>query len=373
MKALQMLAAPFVRAPRAVTAPIGIDLAQDCVNLAQFDGTPAGPLVRAAASIPYPCRREELVASAPRLKLLLRQALEAHRFKGRTVVSCLRPDELRILLINYTAVPAGDDAAAIAAELRERLKNELATSVVDYLPIRNDDGDPTRREALVVVAPRDTVLRHLDLLDAAGLEASSLDVGPAALARLVSFVNARDVREKHPNVLLINFGQVRSHLSIVWGRRLVLDRAIEFGERSLLDRLTRMLNVTETMAVQMLEETGFAEPDGPGGNAELAHTLVEVLRPEFNALVAEINKTLVYTASRSRGRGLDQIYLLGSIGRYRGVDRLMQQLLELAVEVLNPFRAFRSKLQDGDMVRLKPIAGIALACGLSLRGLRDDG
>lgn len=369
MRSLHALLAPLTRKAGSATGPIGIDLAQDRLNLAQFDGTPTGPSVRAAASLPYPCSRDELLASPPRLKRLLRQGLQPHGFKGRRVVSCLRPDEMRILLVNY---PAGsDDSAAIAGELRERLKGELATSVVDFIPIRNDDGDPNRRDALVVVAPRDNVIRHLDLLDSVGLEASSLDVGPAALARLISFVNALDVREKHPNVLLINFGHLRSHVSVVWGRRLILDRPIEFGERSLLERLSRVLGIDDDMASRMLEDTGFGEPAADDG--ELARTMAEVLRPQFTALVGEINKTLVYTASRSRGRGIDQIYLLGSVGRYRGIDRVMQQLLEIPVEVLNPFRSFRSSLREADQARLRPIAGLALACGLSLRGLRDHG
>ena len=358
-------------ARRTALAPIGVDLAHDRVNLVQFESTASGPNVRAAASLPYPCARDELLADAPRLKALMRDALHQSAFRGRKVVSCLRPDELRILLVNYTAAPGAEEAQAIAAELRERLKGELATSVVDFLPIRTDDGDPNRRDALVVVAPRAHVVRHLDLLGAVGLDVVSLDVGPAALARLTSFVNAADVREKHPNVLLINFGRAQSHLSVVWGRRLILDRAIDFGEQGLVERLARVLGVAPEMASQLLHDTGFAE--APGADPELARTLAEVLRPEFGALVAEINKTLVYTASRSRGRSIDQIYLLGSVGRYPGVDRLMQQLLELPVEVLNPFRSFRSALAEADQERLKPIAGIALACGLSLRGLRADG
>ncbi len=373
MRQLDALIAPFARHSRHVTSPIGIDLAQDRVNLAQFDSTASGPSVRAAASLPYPAGRDEVLASRPRLKALLRQALDGHSFKGRRVVSCLRPDELRILMVNYAPASGGNDASAIAGELRERLKAEVATSVIDFIPIRGDGGDKGRRDALVVVAPRENVIRHLELLDGAGLEVSALDVGPAALARLVSFVNEVDRRETHPNVLLINFGSARSHLSVVWGRRLILDRAIEIGERPLLDRVTRLLGVPDEIALRMLTDTGFAPREDDAADAELSGTLAEVLRPDLNLLVAEINKTLVYTASQSRGRGIDQIYLLGSVGRYRGIDRQMLKWLEIPVAVLDPFRAFGSALSEADMQRLKPIAGIALACGLSLRGLRNDG
>ena len=374
VRSLQSLIRARGTAARATLGPIGLDLAQDRLNLAQFSSSAAGPEVQAAASLAYPVDRDTLLASPPRLKAFLRDAWHTHGFKGRKVVSCLRPEELRILLVNYTAPDGSDDAQAIAAELRERLRGELATSIIDYLPIRNEDGDPTRRDALVVVAPRDNVVRHLDLLNGAGLEVTSLDVGPAALARLASFVNAATGRDTHPNVLLINFGQLQSHLSVVWGRRLILDRTIDFGERALVERLSRVLDMGEALALQLLQRTGFAAPGAARSDDEdLARTLAEVLRPEFSALVAEINKTLVYTASRSRGRSIDQIYLLGSVGRYPGVDFLMQQLLELPVAVMNPFASFRSLLTPANQEQLKPIAGIALAFGLSLRGLQDRG
>ncbi len=227
-------------------------------------------------------------------------------------------------MVNYAVPAGGDDAAAIAVELRERLKGELATSVIDFIPIRHGGGESgsargagRRRTARQRGAPPRSCSKR------AGLDAVSLDVGPAALARLVSFVNAADDREPHPNVLLINFGSVRSHLSVVWGRRLILDRAIEIGERSLLERLTRdARRHRRDRGADARGQTDSANPAirRPSGDAaELARTLAEVLRPDFSALVGEINKTLVYTASQSRGRGIDRIYLLGSVGRYRGI------------------------------------------------------
>ena len=161
--------------------------------------------------------------------------------------------------------------------------------------------------------------------------------------------------------------------SVISGRRLLLDRQIECAEQGLLTRVARALGVDEGMAQRLLLDKGLhADPGQQGEDAELARTLVEVLRPEFAALVAEVHKTLIYTASRNRGRGVVQIYLLGSVGRYPGADRLLQELLSIPVEVLNPFRAFRSPIPATELSRLEPMAGMALACGLGLRGWCGD-
>jgi type IV pilus assembly protein PilM len=368
MKFLQALGTGWARVARQPAGPIGLEVSAEALNLVQFDATADGPVMRAAASLAYGGTRAELLAAPKRLKALLREAFSLQPFRGRSVVSCLAADDLRIFPVGYTVSEGSDDATSIARELRERLKDELDASVVDFLPVRNADGDGARRDALVAVASRSAVLGHLGLLEQAGLQVRALDIGPAALARLVSFVNKADAREKYPNALVVNFGRRQSHLSVVWGRRLVLDRAIEFGECALLARVAKVLSMSEDMAQQMLQQKGFdAAADARDG---LAGTLFDVLRADFAVFAAEVNETLQYTASRSRGRGIDQVYLLGSIGRYPGIGALLREMLSVPVEVLNPFAAFRCRPAKADLDRIQPIAGIALASGLALRGMQ---
>lgn len=379
MSSLQRLRAGLARwrsaGPASPKGPaaIGLDLGAERLNLVQFGKDSSGPVLRAAASLPLPQAREALLSDPTALKALLRTAQAGRAFSGRRVVACLPAAELRVFPVSYTAVPGRDDDSVLATDLRARLGAELDHSVLDYLPIRTDNAEPNQRDALVALASRERVLAYVTALERAGLEVSAIDIGPAALARLIVGVNSADVRAAHPDALLINFGSSASHVSVVSGRRLLLDRPIEFAEQSLLARLTRALGVDEGMARRLLLDKGLhADPAQGGDDAEIARTLVEVLRPEFAALVAEVHKTLIYTASRNRGRGVDQIYLLGSVGRYPGADRLMQGLLSIPVEVLNPFRVFRSPLPAAELARLEPMAGIALACGLALRGWGGD-
>lgn len=369
MKFPSALMRPLQRFANSEPGEIGLYLSNERLNMVQFDNSSRGPAIRAVASSQYHCSRDELMADPRQLKALLHGARSAQDFSGRRAVSCLRSNELQIFPISYLPLAGQDDAAAIVGELRERLKGQFNGLVVDYLPIRKEDGDTSRREALVTVASREVVARHLEVLERVGLQLSAIDIGPAALARLVSFVNHADPRTRHLNALVINFGSTRSYLSVVWGRRLILDREIEFGERALVERVARVLNMSDDMGMRILRECGFGgTPAQDASDPELARTLTEVLRPEFNTLAAEVNKTLIYTASRSRGRSIDQIYLLGSVSSYPGVARLIQGMLAIPVEALNPFRAVGGSARSPEFERLRSVAGIALACGLALRG-----
>ncbi len=347
--------------------PIGLELAAEKMHLVQMEQTGTGLRIRAGVSLPYPCPREELLADAGKFKAFVNQALRRRPFKGKQVVSSLPSNDIKILFLTFKLAEGQSVNDAIVRELRERLKGELDESVIDFLSVRenNPDGE---KSAIVAIAPKKRVMEFLGLLQKAGLEPIALDIGPAALGRLVANLPTNTT---HPNVLLVNFGREKTYLSVIWGKRLMLDREIDFGEKRMIERVCNTLNINNKMATQLLYEQGLHTHGSASGNNEFAQTLTQVLRPEFIALAEEVNKTLIYTASITRGSSVEQAYLLGSVARYPQVANFMQNLFAVPVDVLNPFSSFPSNDDAAIQSELDPIAGIALASGLCLRGMTD--
>lgn len=368
-------------------APIGLDIGAERLQMVQFSRSSARPQIRAAISLPYSGGRQRLLDEPARLRALVRQALASRPFRGRDVVSCLAASEVKTMMVSYQVAAGQGDAAAILRELRERLKTELDSAVVDYLPIRNDDSPSAERSAIVAVAARERVVAYLDALYAAGLRPTALDIGPAALARLVAALDRAPEQSGSPdgaahsyaNALLLNFGQARSYVSLVWGRRLMLDREIDFGETKLVQRLSNALSLTESESLKLLHERpiDLAGRPAAGGSDDLSSmisvTMAEVLRPELATLAHEINKTLIYTASKTRGRSVDRIYLLGSVARYPGIAAVVHGLASIPVEVVDPLGLFGLRpdaIVEGDQGLM---TGLAVATGLALRGRADHG
>lgn len=354
---------------------IGLDMGLDRLNLAQMEKINGKVHIRAIASIPYPCSREELQRNPKILKALLKQAHATQPFKGSRVVSCLPIDQIKIITITYKRLEGQADAEAVVAELRERYKAELDNLVVDFMTLREDESSANQREALVALAPRDKVLAYLDLLTNAGLNVDSLDIGPAALARLVSHTGAIHVPEYPalPNVLLINFGAESSFLSIIWGRRLMLDRPVEFSENRMFARMKQVLDMPEELMIRLLYETIHNANLANDKPDEINQMVTEVLRPEIALLLQEINKTLVYMASKTRGKSVDQIYLTGRVARYPGILNYLRDQLHVAVDILDPVEVFAAeKYRLNDHV-LGTMPGIALTTGLALRGVPEHG
>ena len=350
-------------------APIGLEVALEKLHMVQLEASSSGRRIRAAVSLPLPCSREALLADPAQFRALVRRALGRRPFSGRQVVSCLPPSDVRVMTLSYQRVSGEDDAVTIVRQLRERLKTELDSAVVDYVGIRSDSADAIERSAIVAVAQRERVLAYLAAIRSAGLEPVALDIGPAALARLVS---ALDTGERYPNALLINFAQEKSYMSVIWGRRLILDREFDFCESRLVARLCKTLDMPRDTVLRLLYERSIGEPGNAGTDA-IAQTIGEVLRPEFSMLAAEVNKTLIYTASKTRGQSVERVYLSGSVARYPDAAEVIQGMISIPVEVVNPFNVFAARPDAAILKELDPIAGIGLATGLALRGGGDHG
>ncbi len=342
---------------------IGLEMGPDRLNLVQMELVAGRPAIRAIASLPYPCPRDEL--HPKQLKSLLKLACATQPFKGRRVVSCLPASQIKLITVSYKE--GQPDAVAIVAELRERLQGELDNLVVDFMTLRQHDAGSGRRDALVAMAPRDKVVAYLDFLTEAGLQVEALDIGPAALARLVSHAGALRTPDFPflPNALLINFGADSSYLTVIWGRRLMLDRTVEFCENNLFNRLKKVLDMPHDLAVRLLygKNSALDDPDGA------VRMIAEVLRPEIALLLQEINKTLVYMASRTHGKSLDMIYLAGRVAP--GVMNALMEQMKMPVHILNPVEVFSPETGRLDHESIGDVTGIALSAGLALRGVPE--
>ncbi|MCK6390192.1 MAG: pilus assembly protein PilM, partial [Azonexus sp.] len=289
LEALKQLSQSW--APRIGRAPaIGLYFGKSAVNLVQMAQTDQGARIRAMASLPLAGGREALVAQPKEVRALLQSAFKAYPFSGKRVVSSLSNKDVKISTMSFRRQPGQSDDEALVAALRERMPDELDDTVVDFMSLRPAESEAEQGEALVALAPRQKVTEYLDLLSAIGLEAVALDVGPNALARLVRHSGAQHWREfpKLPNALLINVGLNASFLSVIWGRRLILDRQVGFAENSLVDRLQKVLEMPEVLAQHVLHGLESAESAASGSR----QTVIEVLRPDMAVLLQEINKTL---------------------------------------------------------------------------------
>jgi len=354
---------------------IGLDCAMDRLHLVQLESANGVISVHAKASLAYPEPLEALQAAPKKMRSMIQQALGSDRFRGRHVVTRLPSAETRIMPVTYHAANDQTAEAALLKVISERIDGDLLDFVIDYLPIRSD----TKSEeclAIVAVAERRRVIDYLEMLRKAGLAVDRLEIGPTAIRRLVSAMGTADQQE---NVLALNCGRASSYLSVISGARLIFDQDIRFGEMRMLDDIARALEITQEAAQSLVSGCTFAPiglseiQAGYGFDIDASETLQQIVKPALLTLAEEINRTLIYTASQTRGEPISRIYLLGSLARWQGMDHLLGTLIRLPVVIIpNPLKPF-DRDNGNSMGNNEAIPEIAVATGLALSGLQVDG
>jgi type IV pilus assembly protein PilM len=220
---------------------------------------------------------------------------------------------------------------------------------------------------MVAACKRDDVLAYLESLRKAGLRVEALEISPVAINRLITAIEAQG---EPSNTMVINFGSERSYLTMISGRRLLLDQEVNFGEKVLIDKIASALDLSEDLAAELALRQGLTST-GPEGES---NPVVEIVRPLFAQLVDEISRVCRYAASQTQGGVIDQVYAFGSIARWPGAA----QFLSHAANIPVADRLSLEALFDGPVGRLDSKNAdsigpeLAVATGLALRGLRSS-
>lgn len=360
------------RVQGARIGPIGFELSREKMHLVQLERSEEGRIsLRAHASVPLPCQREALMDSPRALRKLLARAYAADHFKGRQAVLAMPPGHFRTMPLSYQITSGQSEESVIGQLMAERLDGPLSDYVIDYLPVRTRAREGERL-ALVAVSPRADVLAYLELARLAGLQVDALEIGPVAIRRLVSALSSGNESEV---VLVLNAGTTASYLTVIAGRRLLLDQELRFGETALIERVATALDMPEPRARELVLRTGI-EPPARGavpddGSAGARETLREILRPELVRLVEEIERACLFVASETRGANVSRVYLLGSIARWPGADLALSELARVSIETMpNPLTLLggNSRPINSDVIAPE----LAVATGLALRGLAES-
>ncbi len=348
---------------------VGLDFGFEALHMAQFRQSPDGPVLHEYATVPYPSiGRPELLGDVRALRQFLRESMMSSSFSGRRIVCCSLPDHTKLLILHYMVDAGRKEQEVMLHRLADRLDDELDNYVIDYVPIRQQSESSKEAAALVAVAEKQAVVRQLDNLHAAGYSVEALEIGPIAIRRLVSCLSET---KHHETVLVVTLARSHSYLTVLSGRRLIFDREVGIGEGTLVDRLCTALDLERQAARRLLYSQGFGVCEVPKlsieySQLEVSETVLEILKPLFLNLAADIQKALIYTASETRGKSIGKIYLVGGIAEWAGADRLLAGLLNMPVQVLNPLQGTSG--HDGD----RSAPGVAVAAGLALREFCTD-
>lgn len=353
---------------------IGLDLGLEKLNMVQVDFKSGEPIIIAASSDYHNSNYENLVEQPEQFKALIKTAFKSSGFIGHNVVATVPSSFLKIIFLNFECKPHEIESQAMLNALKQRIEGKITEYVIDYLPINPHSSEQVNRVALVALAKHEAVEEFLDLLHNSGLSVEALEVGPIAIKRLVASITQSKNIQK---VLTINFGTQNSYLTVIWNNELLLDREIDFGMDNIIDAIAKAFDIDSRTALKVLHEYGLNEEEAAEFPADseldeiddssMTTVLLDILNPIFFQLSEEIKDVLVYVASETRGGAVELIYLMGSLSRVSSADQVIDRLISIPVQTINPFFGLSTENKDNLLNDLGPLSGVAVATGLSMR------
>jgi len=306
----------------------------------------------------------ELIADA------LKQFLSRNDLRGDRVAISVSGQSGLARFIKLPPVEAKKIPDIVRYEARQQIPFDLNDVIWDYQRMgggAEEEGFALETEIGLFAMKRDAVFRTLEPFQKAGIDVDFVQLTPLALYNYVLFDRLTDLpppEEYDPedppdSIMMVSLGTDATDLVITNGFR-VWQRSIPLGGNHFTKALTKELKLT------------FAKAEHLKRNATSAQdpkAVFQAMRPVFNDLLTELQRSIGYFTSIERTAKLGNVLALGNAMKLPGLRRYLSQSLGFDVEPLEEFRGLVGSEVLGAPSFQENVAAFGVAYGLALQGL----
>ncbi len=350
---------------------VGLDVGSHAIKAVEL--APAGGKFRvlhaSSGETPPGALKEGAVVEPQGLGLAIRQVLGKAGIKPGRVVSAVGGQAVIVRELKLPPMSEDELKQAARFEAERYIPYGVREVNMDFDVIGETTEENQRKiVVLLVAARREIVDKHVQALEAAGVEPFVLDVESFAVIRALD-AQARAGADGAATVF-VDLGGETTDIVITEGGQLRLTRNINIGGDSLTKAVATRLDMEFPSAAQVKEEKGIVLLEGetlPEDRTVLA--LHDAMLPILGDLATEIRRSMDYFQTRWRESKVGRVVLSGGTARLSNLDRFLS--LELGVETVvgDPF----VQCEVGERVvptdqRKQVGPAMATAVGLALRG-----
>ena len=219
----------------AKSSPIGVDMGDDAVTMAQLVNNDKGITLIAGACENRPPDIKPGSVDWQRWAIeTIRQASSRGQFRGRDVIAAIPPAELFIDHIKMPKIDSKSETKeakdavdnAVVSKIKQKLPFESGNAMIKYIPAEEDN-------ALVIAAERKIIDRHLAIYEKADLAIKSIGVWPIAMAKSYTMFFGRRQADIDAVVYLLDIEPNCTNVVICRHENLLLARSIPLGANQL--------------------------------------------------------------------------------------------------------------------------------------------
>jgi len=249
--------------------------------------------------------------------------------------------------------------AQIELEADQYIPYSLDEVSLDFEVQGRAEKNPDMVDVLLVASRKENVEDRVAALEMAGLKAEIVDVESYALENACNLILDR-LPNYNPDqtIAVADVGSTMTTLNVIHKRRIIYTREQGFGGKQLTEEIQRRYGLS-------YEEAGLAKKHGGlPDNYE-----PEVLSPFKQAMAQQIGRSLQFFLSSSSHRTVDSLILAGGCGSIPGIDRFVENILNIPTTIANPFATMSLAPRIKPQALINDAPALMTACGLALRSL----
>jgi type IV pilus assembly protein PilM len=287
----------------------------------------------------------------------LREAREGRKFRGKSAVLCLGPQQLFVQNVRVVRPVSGSLDVAVRQEVESRLPFPLNEAELRYLEAADvRQGDAVRREVIAMACHKPQLDRVLQIVEDAGLRPVGVEVEATALLRCYRSQYRRD-EDHEQRTLYVHMGSASTAVLITQGSDILLFKYLDIGGRQLDAAIARHLKMDPADAWSLRRNAGDRRADQQ--DPDIVRSISEATRPVIDRLVNELAMCTRYHSVTFRGQPLKRMVIAGGEATPALVDKLAVHL-DIKSELGDPFRAIEATALQGRRSQWDVALGLAM-------------
>ncbi len=230
-----------------------------------------------------------------------------------------------------------------------------------------EDGRTIDAEVGIFAMKREAVYRALSPFNDADIEVDYVQLSPLAIFNVVcnDVIDVLpdpanfDPENPPPSIVVISMGTDTTDLIVTNGIKLWL-RNIPIGGSHFTKQLAREMKLTQAKAEHLKRNARMAENP---------KEVFQAMRPVFNDLVNEVQRSLTFFSSMDKSAEISEVVLMGNAAKLPGLRQYLNKQLEIDVRKIEEYRRLSGTAITGQKSFDENLLSFAPCYGLCLQGI----
>ena len=252
-------------------------------------------------------------------------------------------------------------------EVKQQIPFPIEEVVWDWQQLGGSivDGRTQDAEVGLFAMKREAVYRALQPFEEADIDVDVVQLSPLAIFNVVihdildEIPDPNDIDPEDPpeSIVVMSMGTDTTDLIVTNGIKLWL-RNIPIGGNHFTKQLSRALKLTQAKAENLKRNAAKAEDP---------KLVFKAMRPVFNDLINEVQRSLTFFQSMDRTANIERVVLLGNAGKLPGLRTFLNKQLDLEIEKLSKFDSLTGSEVIGQRSFSNNVLSLAPCYGLCCR------